>query len=145
MLGVSAFMGMGALAFITAAWRPPLRHRRICMTEQPLLTRRQLVVYLNENGFPIGSGTISRLCSPAYNDGPPVAGWWGNRCLYDRQRALEWARAQVRSTGGPITDKLRMSQGGPRLDNRGDAARPGEIRYAHGVEPRQQPPDQPRD
>jgi hypothetical protein len=56
------------------------------MTEQPLLTRRQLVVYLNENGFPIGNGTINRLCSPAYNDGPPVVRWWGNRCLYDRQR-----------------------------------------------------------
>jgi hypothetical protein len=75
------------------------------MTEQPLLTRRQLVPFLNENGFPIGRGTINRLCSPAYNDGPPIEAWWGNRSLYHPARALEWARARMRPKGGPITTK----------------------------------------
>jgi hypothetical protein len=76
-----------------------------CMTEQPLLTRRQLVIYLNEQGFPIGSGTLNRLCSPAYSDGPPVAGWWGNRPMYEPAAAIEWARARLRPKGGPISDK----------------------------------------
>jgi hypothetical protein len=75
------------------------------MTERPLLTRRQLVVYLNDNGFPIGRGTINRLCSPAYGDGPPVAGWWGNRPLYEPAQAIEWARARLRPKSGPITNK----------------------------------------
>ena len=74
------------------------------MTEQPLLTRRQLVGYLNDNGFPIGRGTLNRLCSPAYDDGPPVAGWWGNRPVYEPARAIEWARARLRPKSGPITN-----------------------------------------
>jgi hypothetical protein len=43
-------------------------------TEQPKLTRRQAVEFLHKHGFPIGAGTFNRLCSPAYGEGPPVAG-----------------------------------------------------------------------
>jgi hypothetical protein len=50
---------------------------------KPLMTRRQIGVYLRANGFPIGDGTLMKLCAPACGEGPPVAAWLGNRALHD--------------------------------------------------------------
>jgi hypothetical protein len=52
-------------------------------TKPPLMTRRQIAAYLRANGFPIGDGTLMKLCAPALGEGPPVAAWLGNRALHD--------------------------------------------------------------
>jgi hypothetical protein len=61
-----------------------------------LKVRKKLLEFLNEQGFPIGESTFEKLCSPAIGQGPPVAGWWGRRPLYDPEVALAWARRRVR-------------------------------------------------
>jgi hypothetical protein len=66
-------------------------------TKPPLMTRRQIAAYLRANGFPIGDGTLMKLCAPALGEGPPVAAWLGNRALHDPDVAIEWARSRLRS------------------------------------------------
>ena len=41
----------------------------------PFLTRKQLLLFLNSEGIPIGKSTLDKLC--ALGQGPPVAAWWG--------------------------------------------------------------------
>jgi hypothetical protein len=67
------------------------------MTTQPKkrLTRKQMGKLLREHGFPIGDGTLDRICSPAQGKGPPIAGWWNGRLLYDPDEALAWAEARI--------------------------------------------------
>jgi hypothetical protein len=48
----------------------------------PLMTRQQVVRFLNANGIPISESTLAKLCAPSVNRGPPVASWWGKRPLY---------------------------------------------------------------
>jgi hypothetical protein len=62
------------------------------------LTRAQLLVLLNESGYPIGESTLDKMCAPSVATGPPVAAWWGNRPLYDPDQGLAWAEARVRSS-----------------------------------------------
>ena len=59
----------------------------------PRLTRGQVVAFLNAKGFPIGRSSLDKLCSPAWNKGPPVACQWGKRPLYDPQECLAWAES----------------------------------------------------
>ena len=66
-------------------------------TKPPLMTRRQLVKLFQEHGYPIGFGTLGKLCAPACGNGPPVAAWLGNRALHDPDVALKWARSRLRS------------------------------------------------
>jgi hypothetical protein len=68
------------------------------VASKPLRTRRQLVELFQEHGYPIGFGTLSKLCAPTIGDGPPVAAWLGNRALHDPDVALDWARTRLRST-----------------------------------------------
>lgn len=63
---------------------------------EKLLTRRQLVEFLNGEGFPMGFSTLQKYCSPAINCGPPIEAWWGRLPMYRPSRALEWARARLR-------------------------------------------------
>ena len=65
-------------------------------TTKPLMTRRQIAAYVPANGFPIGDGTLMKLCAPAQGEGPPVAAWLGNRALHDPDVAIEWARSRLR-------------------------------------------------
>lgn len=67
-------------------------------TTKPLMTRRQIGAHLRANGFPIGDGTLMKMCAPACGDGPPVAAWLGNRALHDPDAALTWARGRLRTT-----------------------------------------------
>jgi hypothetical protein len=60
------------------------------------LTRQQVGAYLRGCGFPIGDGTLNKLCMPTANEGPPVAAWWGRRPLYDPDEVLTWAEARMR-------------------------------------------------
>jgi hypothetical protein len=59
------------------------------------LTRKQVGQLLRDHGFPIGNGTLDRICSPAQGKGPPVDCWWNGRPLYDTDAVLAWAEAQI--------------------------------------------------
>ena len=64
-------------------------------SSKPRITRQQLASFLTEHGFPIGPGTIERICSPAQSKGPPVDAWWNGRALYNPDTVLEWAEARL--------------------------------------------------
>ena len=66
------------------------------MPTTPRMTRKQLGAFLRERGYPVSVSVLNKLCAPAVDDGPPVAGWWGDRPLYDPQAAIEWAERRVR-------------------------------------------------
>jgi hypothetical protein len=61
------------------------------------LTRRELAVFLTERGFPISKSTLDKLAMPSRDEGPPHAGFWGNRALYDPDKSLAWARKRFRT------------------------------------------------
>jgi len=60
------------------------------------LTRAQLAAFLTEQGFPISRSTLDKLSMAKRAEGPPAAGFWGNRELYDPNRGLRWARKRFR-------------------------------------------------
>jgi hypothetical protein len=64
------------------------------------LTRPQLVRFLRQAGYPITLSTITKLCAPSRDEGPPMIGLWAKRALYDRDQALAWARGRMRSAAG---------------------------------------------
>jgi hypothetical protein len=61
------------------------------------MTRRQLVEFLNEHGYPITLSTLNKLAMPSCGDGPPVEGTWGKYDLYNPDRGLQWARSRFRA------------------------------------------------
>jgi hypothetical protein len=61
------------------------------------LTRRELAGFLTEHGYPISKSTLDKLAMPSRGEGPPHAGFWGNRALYDPDKSLAWARRRFRS------------------------------------------------
>jgi hypothetical protein len=64
-------------------------------------TRKQLLAAINDDGIPMGKSTLDRYCMPSINGGgPPVAGWWGRRPLYDLEKGLAWARGLL--TAEPV-------------------------------------------
>ena len=64
------------------------------------LTRRQLAQFLTEEGYPTSLSTLAKLTMPSRGEGPPCAGMWGNRALYDPTKALRWARSRFRAAAG---------------------------------------------
>jgi hypothetical protein len=73
------------------------------LTSKPLMTRSELRVFLNSEGFPIGASTLDKLCMPSRNEGPEVEAWWGDRPLYNPERGLEWARRRLSKTRKRVT------------------------------------------
>jgi hypothetical protein len=75
------------------------------------LTRKQLAAFLrDEHGYPLSDSTLNKLCMPTVGEGPPVAGWWGSRPLYDPGEGVAWAEARLKAArradgapGGPET------------------------------------------
>jgi hypothetical protein len=63
------------------------------------LTRAEMHKLLIERGYPVGFGTLEKLCSPAIGQGPPVAAFWpgrrNDRPLYDPAQALAWAEHRL--------------------------------------------------
>jgi hypothetical protein len=82
-----------ALAGISA------RFMEDAMSSRKRLTRKELIIYLREQGYPIGDSTFEKLCMPTVNEGPPVDAWWGRRPLYDPDEALAWAERRTRQPG----------------------------------------------
>ncbi len=64
---------------------------------EKFLTRHQVVDVLNAHGFPMTFSTLSKLCMPSRNEGPPCAGRWANRDLYEPSKVLQWARDRFRA------------------------------------------------
>jgi hypothetical protein len=63
------------------------------------LTRTEMHKLLVDSGYPVGFGTLEKLCSPAVGQGPPVAAFWpgrrSDRPLYDPTQALVWAQSRL--------------------------------------------------
>jgi hypothetical protein len=68
------------------------------MTENDdrLVTRDELVKYLNDAGFPLTRGTMSQLCAPSRSEGPAPEGYWGRRPVYSLKNGLAWAQQRLR-------------------------------------------------
>jgi len=60
------------------------------------MTRKETAAFLRDRGFPVGDGTLDKLCMPSAGEGPPVAAWWGRRPLYDPVAVLAWAESRIR-------------------------------------------------
>jgi hypothetical protein len=58
-------------------------------------TRRELALFLTDNGYPISINTLNRLCQPSVGQGPPTCGRWGSRVLYDDVECLAWAQRRA--------------------------------------------------
>jgi hypothetical protein len=56
-------------------------------------TRSRLLAAINEEGIPLSKSTLDRYCMPSTKGGPPIAGWWGRRPLYDIETGKQWARS----------------------------------------------------
>jgi hypothetical protein len=67
------------------------------VTHDRYLTRRELAEFLTQRGFPISYSTLLKLAMPSRGEGPPAVGFWGNRALYDPEKALAWAKKRFRS------------------------------------------------
>jgi hypothetical protein len=67
------------------------------VTYDRYLTRRELAEFLTQRGFPISYSTLLKLAMPSRGEGPPAIGFWGNRALYDPEKALAWAKKRFRS------------------------------------------------
>lgn len=68
------------------------------MAKQRLLRRKELSGALHAAGFPIGAGTLDKLCAPSVNEGPPVEYWWGKQAIHDFDKAKNWARSRMSPT-----------------------------------------------
>jgi hypothetical protein len=64
-------------------------------TKQLRHSRDQLGRKLRELGYPISDSLLDKLCAPSVGQGPPVAGWWGRRPLYDLDDAIAWAESRL--------------------------------------------------
>jgi hypothetical protein len=71
----------------------------MCVSPEHYLTRREVAQFLTKHGYPIGKSTIDRLSMPSRDsdDGPPPAGSWGNKVLYDPNKVLAWAKDRFRT------------------------------------------------
>jgi hypothetical protein len=70
-------------------------------SKQRLGTRRQLVAYLNAEGYPYSLSTLNKLCSDAIGGGPQPFAWQGRRPLYDIDAGIEWAKARLSTKRPP--------------------------------------------
>jgi hypothetical protein len=56
----------------------------------PLLTRKDSVQFVrDELGFPLSPSLLDKKCMRG--EGPDIAGYWGKREMYTRQKLKEWA------------------------------------------------------
>jgi hypothetical protein len=88
------------------------------------MTRKQMAIYLREQGIPIGDSTLDKLCMRPANEGPPVAAWWGRRPLYDPADALAWAEARMRPAQRRVAKEGSITQqvGGHKKRRNSDRA-----------------------
>jgi hypothetical protein len=59
----------------------------------------QLSEFLIEQHYPLSKSTVTKICSPAINTGPPAEGLWGRLPTFKPSRVLDWARKRMRPAG----------------------------------------------
>jgi hypothetical protein len=75
------------------------------------LTRKQLAVFLSEQGYPGYSlSTLNKLCAPALDLGPTPAAYSGDRPLYTSEAGLAWAEARLSATRSKVRGCSRPSR-----------------------------------
>jgi hypothetical protein len=60
------------------------------------LVQTEIAAFLRERGYPYGNSTIQKYCSPAINEGPPIAVWQGKRPLRTPEDVIAWAESRLR-------------------------------------------------
>ena len=65
--------------------------------KKPLLTREQLRHELNARGYVMSASYFHKICLPSWNEGPPVAKYWGKRPLYNLDDGLAWAEGRCKA------------------------------------------------
>jgi hypothetical protein len=81
-----------------------------------LMTRRQLVEFLNENGYPISIDTLNRYCMPSLAIGPEAKGAWGKHHCTTATRPWPGrasASEPLSDEHGPICEKSPFSAAQP--------------------------------
>lgn len=81
----------------------------------PLLTRKQLIDYLQARGYPVALSTLNKWCSAG--EGPPVECFWAEKALYEPSKVLLWAESRKRAA----RTERAPAPGRPRRD-RSEAA-----------------------
>jgi hypothetical protein len=61
------------------------------------LTRKEVVEFLREHGYPVSFSTFTKLSMPSRGEGPKPEGCWGGRHLYRPAHVLAWAKARFKS------------------------------------------------
>jgi hypothetical protein len=65
--------------------------------EKEFLFQQQIGPFLRALGFAYSTSEINRLCSPAVNEGPPIALWHGPRPLRTPDAVIAWAEKRLRA------------------------------------------------
>jgi hypothetical protein len=67
--------------------------------EKLIVGYEQLSIFLIEQHYPLSKSTVSKICSPAINTGPPAEGLWGRLPTFKPSRVLDWARKSMCPVG----------------------------------------------
>jgi hypothetical protein len=72
-------------------------------TQEKLIAGHRLLAdfLTNELGCKTSTSTVTKICSPAINEGPPVEGYWGRSPLFLPSRVRQWARSRMRPAQQP--------------------------------------------
>jgi hypothetical protein len=98
------------------------------------LVQTAIGAFLREHGYPYGDSTITKLCSPAINQGPPIEAYQGKRPLRTPEKIIAWAEGRLRHVQPANTDieeeaaEQEASEGvGPEHRSRRHRRRGGEL------------------
>lgn len=65
--------------------------------EKEFLLQQDIGPFLRALGYAYGASEINRLCSPAVNEGPPIALRFGSRALRTPDDVTAWAKARLKA------------------------------------------------
>ncbi len=65
--------------------------------EKEFLLQQDIGPFLRALGYAYSNSEINRLCSPAVNQGPPVALRYGSRPLRTPHDVIAWAKKRLRA------------------------------------------------
>ena len=71
------------------------------------LMRKQAAEFIPRHFAPMSFSRLEKLCMAG--EGPPVAGWWGRRPLYEPVALLEWARSRMSRSPVPENGALEAA------------------------------------
>jgi len=65
--------------------------------EKEFLFQKDIGPFLRALGYAYSTSQINRLCSPAVNEGPPIARWHGPRPLRTPDDVIAWAKNRLQA------------------------------------------------